>query len=378
MVSVSRLEGDHAFVKQSTSQEHSKGNEVPPEGFEIPVYVMCHYLENSGALDVFLCKADDEQSLLDTLILAQWEEHAFRGLLNYDVTSCETKIVDGGKRLTAQLNMEWNPNFLKEFEKRIFKLPGGIIKPSYMKNNLEDILCCVTTGEIEKSMVACLAAVPLEGILIVSNANPVEYGHIFLVPYSIQLRTQFIGRTLHLIANIAHEVNSFSFRMFYDYFSATNADQKIYFQACYFANPLPVELLPTLPIYDSSIVDGLSIWELADYSLKALVFTSKDLKHLAAVVGEICFELQKRNAVFNLLITDYGTKMFLFPQVHLPATGRHLHAWECGGYFIYSNNAEFESASESEISRRLASASLDVKGFGTLKQLCCNIASKLC
>jgi len=64
-------------------------------------------------------------------------------------------------------------------------------------------------------------------------------------------------------------------------------------------------------------------------------------------------------------------------QIHLPAIGSHLSTWECGGYFVYNSRPEFDSASEEELSKRLAAASLDDKGFQALKQLCCSIAIKL-
>lgn len=374
MVPFTQLEGDYPFVKQNTNQEQSKSHETPLRGFETLVYLIRTFPKKTGAYNGFEFTADDAQSLLDTLILSQWEDRAWKGQLNYDVTSCEIKII-GGKNLTAQLNEEWNSNFIKEFERKAFQSSGGIIKPSYMKNNREDIFICVANGEREISVHFPSAEVPQEGTLVIVNENPIEYGHIFLVPYCIHQRTQFIDRALQLIIKTADEVNNLSFRLFYDYFSATNDDQT-YFQASYFANPLPVELLPTIPIYGSS-TDGIYIQEVADYPLNALVFTSKNLNKLADIVGEICSTLQHLNTIFNLLISDCGAKMFLFPQVHLPVTGRHLYAWECGGYFIYNRSSDFDNASEMEMIQRLASVSLDIKGFQSLKQLCCGITAKL-
>lgn len=374
MVSLTRCEGDYPFVKQNAIQEHLKSCEAPLRGFETLVYLVCTSMGKNGTYDEFEFTADDEQSLLDTLILSQWEDRAWKGQLSYDVTSCETKIL-GGKHLTAQLNAEWNQYFLKEFERKAFQPSGGIIKPSYLENNWEDIIFCVASGETEKSVLFPITEAPQEGILIIVNSNPVEYGHIFLVPYCNHQRTQCIGRAIQLITFTAGEVNNSSFRMFYDYFSAMNAD-RAYFQASYFANPLPVELLPTIPLY-GTCTDEICIQEVADYPLNTLVFSSKNLKKLADIVGEICWTLHHLNTVFNLLISDCGTKMYLFPQVHLPVTGRHLHAWECGGYFIYSRSSDFADASELEITQKLASVSLDSKGFQSLKQLCRGIADKL-
>ncbi|PKA61980.1 GDP-L-galactose phosphorylase 1 [Apostasia shenzhenica] len=375
MVSVTQLEGDYRYVNQNQSQGQSKCDEAPLKGFETPLYLMCTSLENDGAHDFFACTEDGGQSLLDSLILSQWEERAWKGQFSYDITSCATKIIEGGLKLTAQLNEKWNSKFFTEFEKKAFQPSGGVIKPCYVKANKEDILFCVASGDRERPLLIPLTGAPQDGVLLIVNENPIEYGHIFLVPYLLHKRMQTLGKALQLIIKIAVEVNSSSLRMFCD-FSTTNTEQA-YFQASYFANPLPVERLATIPVYVSSLTDGMSIWEVADYPLKVLVFTSKNLKKLVEAIAEICSTLQQRNTVFNLLISDCGTRTFLFPQVHLPVTGRHLHAWECGGYFIYNRISDFDSASEMEISKRLASVSLDVKGFQYLKQLSCSVAAKI-
>lgn len=43
-------------------------------------------------------------SLLDTIMLAEWEERAQRGLFRYDVTCCPTKTVPGAYGFIAQFN----------------------------------------------------------------------------------------------------------------------------------------------------------------------------------------------------------------------------------------------------------------------------------
>ncbi|ONK64577.1 uncharacterized protein A4U43_C07F27550 [Asparagus officinalis] len=149
-------------------------------------------------------------------------------------------------------------------------------------------------------------------------------------------------------------------------------------QAACFANPLPVKLLPVIIVYDCKDNKGVTISELADYPLKTLLFTSQNLESLVGLVAEICSILQKvNNVVFNLLFSDCATKVFLFPQVNLPAAGSHLSTWECGGYFIYNKISKFHSASEAELSERLAAASLDDQGFHALKQLCYSIDVKI-
>lgn len=43
-------------------------------------------------------------SLLDTVLLAEWEDRADQGLFRYDVTACPTKLVPGAYGFVAQFN----------------------------------------------------------------------------------------------------------------------------------------------------------------------------------------------------------------------------------------------------------------------------------
>lgn len=43
-------------------------------------------------------------SLLDTVLLAEWEDRAEQGLFRYDVTACPTKMVPGAYGFVAQFN----------------------------------------------------------------------------------------------------------------------------------------------------------------------------------------------------------------------------------------------------------------------------------
>lgn len=87
-------------------------------------------------------------------------------------------------------------------------------------------------------------------------------------------------------------------------------------KACYFANPLPVELVPVVPVIGNWQERGIHIFEVSDYPVKTLMFKGKDnFNMLVALVSEICSSLQDRQIPFNLLISECSTKMFLFPQV---------------------------------------------------------------
>lgn len=88
-------------------------------------------------------------------------------------------------------------------------------------------------------------------------------------------------------------------------------------QACYFAIPLPVESASTFTVYDGRARSDIIVSETVDYPLKALVFTSTDLEALVSVVSEISVSLQDNATAYSLLISNNGTKVFLFPQVKI-------------------------------------------------------------
>ncbi|ONK73500.1 uncharacterized protein A4U43_C04F32260 [Asparagus officinalis] len=113
------------------------------------------------------CVSTDE-SLLDALLLSAWEDCSWKDLLKYDVTMCETK----------------NLSFTAEFEKKTLQ-PLGPEKPTHMKLLRENLLFFIASGEKEscQSQLIPSPAIPMHGFLILVNVNPVEYGHIFLVPY---------------------------------------------------------------------------------------------------------------------------------------------------------------------------------------------------
>ncbi|ONK62460.1 uncharacterized protein A4U43_C07F4080 [Asparagus officinalis] len=224
------------------------------------------------------CVSADE-SLLDALLLSAvhltWEDCSWKGLLKYDVTMCETKIIGGEKDLLNQFNDKWNLSFPAEFEKNTLQ-PLGPEKPTHMKILRENLLFCIASGEKEscQSQLIPSHAIPMHGFLILVNVNPVEYGHIFLVPYGTKQRQEFWHKEMfYLISRFAKENCNCSLKVFFLKSSSTTPDYA-YFQAAYFANHLPVELLTVINVYDCKDNKGVSISELADYPLKTMLFTS--------------------------------------------------------------------------------------------------------
>uniref|UniRef100_A0A1D1XSW9 GDP-L-galactose phosphorylase 1 n=1 Tax=Anthurium amnicola TaxID=1678845 RepID=A0A1D1XSW9_9ARAE len=364
MVSV-KYEGDYPPLRQNTGSEQSR--KACLRGTRVPVFLFGAWRSSDGDCCSDLLCSGEKQSLLDSLLLAQWEDHALSGLLRYDVTSCETKVIDGEKGFIALLNENWNVNSFTESQNKIQR--SDCLKLDYVKADVEDLLFCVAIGDKEGPELIPSSTVPKDGIFVVVNANPVEYGHIFMVPCKLYWPRNVIDKkSLELVTQISAEISNCSFHAFYDHLPSNSG---IYFQACYFPNPLPVELMPIISFFGEE--KGIQICELADYPIKTLVFSGKQLKSLVGVVSVICSHLESQSIPFNLLISDCGTKIFLFPQVRV-LEHRNPTTWECGGFFLFKQPLGFNNATEEGILKDLSMVSLDDEGFKELKQLCCDMA----
>ncbi|XP_024047068.1 GDP-L-galactose phosphorylase 1 isoform X2 [Citrus clementina] len=307
----------------------------------------------------FLCfqGVPEDLSLLDALLLAQWEERMWRGCFRYDVTASEIKVISGGKKFLAQLNEKWimDPFILNSIDQN------------------EELLFCVTRSEKANSELIPSAAVPNDSILVIINANPIEYGHVFVVPCGSN-RLYPDARSFEMIVRIAFEINNYSFRLFYD--CSSPGASHVYFQACYFPDHLPVELMP-IDTFFSDGQRGIYISTLIDYPIKTILFeyTHNNRIIMMEAISEICSSLREKNISYNLLISDCGKRIFLFLQKS--AISGNLLAWECGGYFLFGSKYEFDQVTEEAIHKRLSAVSLNDEGFQVVKQLCCSIASKL-
>jgi GDP-L-galactose phosphorylase len=82
--------------------------------------------------------------------------------------------------------------------------------------------------------------------------------------------------------------------------------------------PFPVEKAPTkkIPLAKSVLKSGVKVSKLRNFPVRGLVFErGNTLKDLADVVTNACIWLQDNNVPFNVLISDSGRRIFLFPQV---------------------------------------------------------------
>ncbi|XP_042502642.1 GDP-L-galactose phosphorylase 1-like isoform X2 [Macadamia integrifolia] len=306
MFTVNQFEDDYCMLKYDAASEHSQVPWMPLQGTKIPLYWLgSRSALDNGACGRLSCTPTEDQTLLDSLFLAQWEDCAWKGFLRYDVTACELKVIDGRRNFVAQLNEGWNlNNFLKQ----------NPFTSKCMKMHREWLLFGIASGEQTNPKIIHSATIPDGASLVIVNANPVEYGHVFLVPRGLNSLSQLMdARALEMVARVSVEINNSSFRVFYDYSSSANHP---YFQACYFANPLPVELMSVVAIHGGQKLEGLHIYEVKDYPVKAFLFIGNgNLKILIEVVVNICSWLQDQMVPYSMLISDCGTKMYLFPKI---------------------------------------------------------------
>lgn len=78
-----------------------------------------------------------------------------------------------------------------------------------------------------------------------------------------------------------------------------------------------MESASTVAIYHGKATSAVHLYEIIDYPMKALVLTGKDVNTLANFVSEVSLTLHDNNTAYSLLISNNGTKVFLFPQVKL-------------------------------------------------------------
>ncbi|XP_062096653.1 GDP-L-galactose phosphorylase 1-like [Humulus lupulus] len=368
MVGVKQLEDDHLLAK-------SKQSKLPQflEGIKVPLY---HFgsqsLMDHKSFGEVSCISEDGDSILDTLLLSQWEDRVMKGIFRYDVTASEIKAVEGRKKFLAQLNEEWiSDHFPKPGENETTFYQEDVFPFNFMKQH-DELLFCVASSEQTNPELISSAVLPDNAFLIFINASPVEYGHVLLVPYLSNSFYQLLdANILEMAVRVAVEINNCCFRLFYDF--SPDASH-LHFQACYFPNPLAVELMPVDTIF-GDLQSWMHISVVTDYSIKTLLLESNQkFKIMMEVLVNICYCLQELSILYSLLISDCGKKIFLFLQKSKDSSS--LSAWECGGYFMYKSRSEFDECTEKTILKRLSSVSIDDDGFKAVKLLCCSIASK--
>ncbi|KAK4781826.1 hypothetical protein SAY86_015928 [Trapa natans] len=171
------------------------------------------------------------------------------------------------------------------------------------------------------------------------------------------------------------------FRIGYNSLGAFATINHLHFQAYYLAVPFPVEKASTKKI---SIIDncGVKISELRNYPVRGLVFEGRNtLQELSNMVSDTCVCLQENNIPYNVLISDCGQRVFVFPQCYaekqaMGEVGTELldtqvnpAVWEISGHMVLKRKKDYEEASEENALRLLAEVSLSEERFQEVKAL---------
>ncbi|XP_023520017.1 GDP-L-galactose phosphorylase 1-like [Cucurbita pepo subsp. pepo] len=378
MVQAKQIE-DENLCSKYTENELLKTQKSCMNGIRLPLY---QFGRNSPLDDISLQAPSDvpleEQTILESILLAKWEEKLSEGHFRYDVTLSEIKAIVGQKKFLAQLNESWTNPSLSQYEEIRKCDHGSLFQTNWLKCQ-EELLFCISRGENNESKLISASLVPTSSILVMINATPVEYGHVILLPCAVDGPLQFLddrSLELEMLLRLAVEINNFALCLFYE--CSTPRTACPFFQALFFSSLLPVEAMAVDTFFSDSLGE-IYVSTITDYPVKALLFESScNLKKMGQVIAEICSHLQEKCVLYNLLIRDCGKKIFLFLQSQGSDRSSILSPWECWGYFLFKSRSEFDQATEDALLDRIAAAaSLDDAEFQGVKQFCCDVAGKV-
>ena len=266
-----------------------------------------------------------QRSILDNLMLAEWEDRAEAGLFRYDVTACPTQVVPGSYGFIAQLN-EGRASKKRPTEFCVDQVnqPFDDSKFNFCKAMQREVLFQFQPSSPDStvSLTPCAPVVESPHLVFI-NVSPIEYGHVLLVPRVLDNLNQLVDSQTFLLAlQFAREANNPYFRIGFNTLGAYATINHLHFQAYYLAAPYPLERAPTAPIKRAgatiklgSIKGDVSVSELVGYPVRGLVFEmGTSLGELAEVVATACQRLTLRNIPHNMMIVDRGARVFLVPN----------------------------------------------------------------
>ncbi|KAL5811765.1 hypothetical protein ACOSQ3_026715 [Xanthoceras sorbifolium] len=348
----------------------------------LPVSKLPLYALKRERVDLVGSSSEEEEeprmSFLHHLVLGQWEDRMRRGLFRYDVTTCENRITPGEYAFIAQLNegrhLKKRPT---EFRVDQVLQPFNGDKFNFTKVGQEEVLF-----RFEESHES--AADSNSPSVVAINVSPIEYGHVLLIPRILDCLPQRIDHSSFLLAlQMAKEAADPFFRLGYNSLGAFATINHLHFQAYYLQLPFPVEKAPTLRILltQKGLQDReIMVSQLSNYPVRGLVFEGgRSMADLSNAVASSCIFLQENNIPFNVLISDCGRRIFLFPQCYavkqalgevnpeLLETQVNPAVWEISGHIVLKRRKDFEEASEELAWRLLAEVSLPEERFREVK-----------
>ncbi|KAL3733440.1 hypothetical protein ACJRO7_022893 [Eucalyptus globulus] len=360
-------------------------NKCCVQGAKFPLYAFKKEKEAPG--DRALLGHEEREppvAFLDSLLLGEWEDRMQRGLFRYDVTACETKVIPGECGFIAQLN-EGRHLKKRPTEFRVDKVlqPFDGSKFNFTKVGQEEVLFQFEASEDGEAQFFPNAPIDVESSpsVVAINVSPIEYGHVLLIPRILECLPQRIDRASFLLAlYMASEAGNPYFRLGYNSLGAFATINHLHFQAYYLAVPFPVEKASTRNI--TALDSGVNVSELVNYPVRGLVYEGGNtIQDLANAVSDSCICLQDNNIPYNVLISDCGKRIFLFPQCYAEKqalgevdaevldTQVNPAVWEISGHMVLKRKKDYEEASEENAWRLLAEVSLSEERFREVSDL---------
>ncbi|KAL6325952.1 hypothetical protein AAG906_038443 [Vitis piasezkii] len=355
---------------------------------KLPLYTFKKNVKDSSEARVEVSsEGQPPAAFLDNLLLGQWEDRMSQGLFRYDVTLCETRIIPGNYGFIAQLNegrhMKKRPT---EFRVDQVLQPFDENKFNFTKIGQEEVLFRFEQSNDNNARyfpVSPVTADSNSSSVVAINVSPIEYGHVLLIPHVLDCLPQRIDHDSFLLAlHMAKEAADPFFRLGYNSLGAFATINHLHFQAYYLMAPFPVEKAPTERIIRRGKLpnSGVMISKMLNYPVQGFVFEGgNSMKDLSDTVANSCIFLQNNNIPYNVLISDCGGRIFLFPQCfaekqalgevsqELLDTLVNPAVWEISGHMVLKRREDYENASEEYAWRLLAEVSLSEERFQEVK-----------
>ncbi len=245
--------------------------------------------------------------------------------------------------------------------------------------------------------------------LVVINVSPIEYGHVLLVPRVLDNLAQRVDpAAMELALHFAKEADNRCFRVGFNSLGAYATINHLHFQAYYMDATLPCERAATEPLtgdllqhqrkrrhaagtLNGSLEHCVTVSTLVGYPVRGFVIelaesvpVADGISEMALVVGRACQAMQQANVAHNLLITDSGRRVFLWPQCFaerhasggLPEsvadTGVNPAVFEIAGHVLLKRQQDYDELAEDERSvvELLSLASMSEQRFRHVAELC--------
>ncbi|KAG2443234.1 hypothetical protein HYH02_009307 [Chlamydomonas schloesseri] len=383
------------------------------------------------------------RSLLEQVVMSLWEDRADRGMFRYDVSQCASRVLPGAAGYLAQLNegratkkrpTEFSADrVMQPFDPARFhfnKAALGEVLFAFQPDSSAAATAAATaaaaprlllpSAPVAKATAACGSGSGTSPNLVLINVSPIDHCHVLLVPRVLDCLPQAISPDTALLAlQFAAQLGgsgsggggSGAFRVGYNSLGAFATINHLHFHAYHLPAALPCERAPTAPLpgalarplaaaaaapqsrkrgADGGAAaacggGGVRVSRLVGYPVRSFVIEAEGeagLEAVAAVLARAAGALQAANQPFNVIASDGGRRVFLFPQCYaerqaagevpeeLLDTGVNPASFEIAGHLVLKRAADFEAADEAWAARLLAAVSLSEERFWEVAALC--------